>query len=78
MIRENTDWVVWSRAQPMQGDRTPRGFEHVGKSVFCGQVKRSTQEQRDPNAENEREDDAPDTEVEARGRACTERMVEVQ
>ena len=43
----------------MIGDRTPRGFEHVGKTVFCGQVKRSKQEQGDPEAEDEMEDDAP-------------------
>ena len=73
VIREQRDWVVWSRAWPMKGDRTPRGFEHVGKIVFCGQVKRSKQEQGDPDAENEMEDDATNTEVEARGRACRQK-----
>jgi hypothetical protein len=35
-IQTRKDWVVWSRARPMKGDCTPRGFEHVGKTVFCG------------------------------------------
>jgi hypothetical protein len=30
-IRTRNDWVVWSRARPMKGDCTPRGFEHGGK-----------------------------------------------
>jgi hypothetical protein len=25
----------------MKGDCTPRGFEHVGKTVFCGKANRS-------------------------------------
>ena len=40
VIRPHRDWVVWSRAQPMTGDCTLRGFEHVGKVIFCGKVKR--------------------------------------
>jgi hypothetical protein len=40
-IRTRKDWVVWSRARPMKGDCTPRGFEHVGKTVFCGKANRS-------------------------------------
>ncbi len=39
VIRTRRDWVVWSRALPMKGDGTFRGFEHVGKAIFCGQVK---------------------------------------
>jgi hypothetical protein len=31
VIRTHRDWVVWSRARPMKGDDTLRGFEHVGK-----------------------------------------------
>jgi hypothetical protein len=44
-IRTHRDWVVWSRARPMKGDRTPRGFEHAGQAIFCGKVKRSKKEQ---------------------------------
>jgi hypothetical protein len=35
VIHTHKDWVVWRRALPMKGDRTPRGFEHVGKAIFC-------------------------------------------
>jgi len=34
-IRQHRDWVVWSRTRPMKGDCTLRGFEHVGKAIFC-------------------------------------------
>jgi hypothetical protein len=63
VIRTHRDWVVWSRARPMKGDRTPRGFKHAGKAIFCGKVKRSKKEQGEPEAEDEIEEDAPDTEV---------------
>ena len=43
-IRTHRDWVVWSRARPMKGDCTPRGFEHVEKAIFCGKVKRRKKE----------------------------------
>ena len=33
VIRMHRDWVVWSRARPMKGDCTLRGFEHVGKVI---------------------------------------------
>ena len=39
-IRTHKDWVVWSRAQPVKGDCTLRGFEQEGKAVFQGKVKR--------------------------------------
>ena len=49
------DWIVWSRERPMKGDGTLRGFEHVGKAIFCGQVKRSKKEHEAPEAEDEAE-----------------------
>ena len=57
----------------MKGDRTPRGFEHVGKAIFCGKVKRNKKEQGEPEAEDEAEEDAPDNEVNESGRACTQK-----
>jgi hypothetical protein len=63
VISTHRDWVVWSRAQPMKGDRTPRGFEHAVKGIFCGKVKQSKKEQGEHEAEDEIEEDAPDTEV---------------
>jgi hypothetical protein len=35
----------------MKGDRAPRGFEHVGKIVFCGKANRSKKKQGEPKAE---------------------------
>jgi hypothetical protein len=67
------DWVVWSWSLSRQGDRTLRGFEHVGKSIFCGKVKRGKKEQEDPEVEDEIEEDAPDTEVDDTGRACRQK-----
>ena len=55
VIRTHRDWVVWSRARPMKGDGTLRGFEHVGKAIFCGQVKRRKKEHEAPEAEDEAE-----------------------
>jgi hypothetical protein len=43
----------------MKGDCTPRGFEHVGKTVFCGKANQSKKEQGDPKAEEGLEDDHP-------------------
>jgi hypothetical protein len=57
VIRTHRDWVVWSRARPMKGDRTPRGFEHAGKAI-CGKVKRSKKDQGEHEAEDEIEEDA--------------------
>ena len=37
--------------RPMKGDCTPIGFEHVGKTVFCGKANRSKKEQEEPEAE---------------------------
>jgi hypothetical protein len=45
VIQTRKYWVVWSRAPPTKEDRTSRGFEHMGKTVFCGKVKRSKKEQ---------------------------------
>jgi hypothetical protein len=43
----------------MKGDCTPRGFEHVGKTVFCGKANRSKKEHREPKAEEGLEDEDP-------------------
>ena len=70
VIQIRKDWlVVWSRARPTKGDRTPRGFEHMGKTVFCGKVKRSKKKQGEHEAEEGLEDAAPNSEVNVRGRA---------
>jgi hypothetical protein len=47
-IQTRKDWVVWSRARQMKGDRTPRGFEHVGNAVYCGKANRSKKERGEP------------------------------
>ena len=52
---------------------TPRGFEHVGKAIFCGKVKRRKKEHEEPEAEHETEQDAPDNKVDERGRALTQK-----
>jgi hypothetical protein len=57
----------------MKGDRTPRGFEHVGKAIFCGKVKRNKKEQGESEAEDETEEDAPDNEVNEHGHACRQK-----
>ena len=57
----------------MNGDRTPRGFEHAGKAIFCGKVKRSKKEQGENEAEDEIEEDAPGNEVDESGRACRQK-----
>jgi len=53
----------------MKGNCTPRGFEHVGKTVFCGKANRSKKEQREPKAEEGLEDEAPCSDVNPSGRA---------
>jgi hypothetical protein len=73
VIRTHRDWVVWSRARPMKGDGTLRGFEHVGKAIFCGKVKRRKKEHEAPGAEDEAENDASDNEVDGSGRACRQK-----
>jgi hypothetical protein len=77
VIRPRKDWVVWSRARPTKGERTPRGFEHVGKTLFCGKANRIKKEQGEPEAEEGMEDAAPNSEVfffvNVRGRARRQR-----
>jgi hypothetical protein len=73
VIHTHRDWVVWSRARPMKGDCTLRGFEHVGKAIFCGKVKRRKKEHEAPGAEDEAENDASDNEVDGSGRACRQK-----
>jgi hypothetical protein len=53
----------------MKGDCTPRGFEHVGKTVLCGKANRSKKEQGEPKAEEGLEDEAPYSDVNPSGRA---------
>ncbi len=55
----------------MNGDCTLRGFEHVGKAIFCGKVKRGENE--GPAAEDEIENDAADESVKGSGRACRQK-----
>jgi hypothetical protein len=57
----------------MKGDCTTRGFEHVGKSIFCGKLKRRRKEHEDPEAEDETEQDAPDNKVNESGHACRQK-----
>ena len=72
-IKTLKDWIVWSRARPTKGDCTPRGCEHVGKTVFCGKANRSKKEQGEPEAEEGMEDEVPNSEVNMSGRACRQR-----
>jgi hypothetical protein len=37
----------------MKGVPTPRGFEHAGKAIFCGKVKRSKKEEGEHEEEDE-------------------------
>ena len=53
----------------MKGDCTPKGFEHVGKTDFCGKANRGKEEQGKPEAEEGMEDEAPNSEVNVSGRA---------
>jgi hypothetical protein len=52
----------------MKGDCTPRGFEHVGKTAFCGKANRSKKEQGEPEEEEGIEDEAPNSDVNPSGR----------
>jgi hypothetical protein len=45
----------------------------VGKTVFCGKARRSKKEQGEPEAEEGMEDEAPNSEVNVRGRARRQR-----
>ena len=45
----------------MKGDCTQRGFEHVGKVIFCAKVKRRKKENEALEAEDEAENDAQTT-----------------
>ncbi len=53
----------------MKGDCTPRGVEHVGKTVFCRKANQSKEEQGNPEADEEMENEAPNIEVNVSGRA---------
>jgi hypothetical protein len=57
----------------MKGDGMLRGFEHVGKAIFCGKVNRRKKEHEAPGAEDEAENDASDNEVDGSGRACSQK-----
>jgi hypothetical protein len=57
----------------MKGDCTLRGFEHVGKAIFCGKVKRRKKEHEATGAEDEAENDDSDNEVDGSGRACRQK-----
>jgi hypothetical protein len=59
----------------MKGDCTPRGFEHVGKTVFCGKANRSKKGHKEPEAEEGREDEALNSEVNVSGRARRQRVL---
>ncbi len=60
VIRKHRDWVVWSRARQMKGDCALRGFEHVGKAIFCGKVKRRKKEHETAGVEDEASFTSPD------------------
>ena len=57
----------------MKGDRTPRGFKLVGKTVFCGKANQSKKEHGEPEAEEGMEDEAPNIQVNVSGRARRQR-----
>ena len=57
----------------MKGDCTLIGFEHVGKAIFCGKVKRGKKEHEAPATEDVTENDAADDGVEGSGRACRQK-----
>ena len=57
----------------MKGDRTTRGFEHVGKTVFCGKANRSKKEHGEPEEEEGMEDEAPYSEGNVSGYARRQR-----
>ena len=68
-IQTRQDWVVWSRARPMKGNCTSRGFEQMGKTVFCGKADRNKKEQGDPESEEGIEDETSNSDVNPSGRA---------
>jgi hypothetical protein len=57
VIHTRKDWVVWSRARPIKGDRTPMEFEQAGKTFFCGKAKCNMKEQGGQEAEEEIEEE---------------------
>ena len=67
------DWVVWSRARPIKGDRTPREIEQAGKTFFCWKAKCNMKEQGGQEAEEEMEEEGSDNEVNVGGRARRQR-----
>ncbi len=72
-IRERKDWVVWSRARPKKGDCTLRGFEHVGRAIFCGKVNKGRQGGGVLATDEETENDTADDNAEGGGRACKQK-----
>ena len=64
---------MWSRARPVKGDCTLRGFEQEGKAIFCGKVKRKKKDHEAARTEDETDNDAPDDEVAGGGRACRQK-----
>ena len=60
-------------ARLFAADESRRQFEHVGKAIFCGKVKRRKKEHEAPGAEDEAENDASDNEVDGSGRACRQK-----
>ena len=73
VIHTRKDWVVWSRARPIKGDRTPREFEQAGKTFFWGKAKCNMKEQGGQEAEEEIEEEGSDNEVNVGGRARRQR-----
>jgi hypothetical protein len=60
-------------ARPTKGECTPRGFEHVGKTILCGRAKRSKKEPGEPEAEEGMEDEVPNDELDVSGGAHRQR-----
>ena len=67
-FRHEKTGCVEQNATNERGLHTKR-FENVGKTVFYGKAKRSKKEQGEPEAEEGMEDEAPNSEVNVRGRA---------
>ena len=53
----------------MKGNCTSRGFEQMGKTVFCGKADRNKKEQGDPESEEGIEDETSNSDVNPSGRA---------
>jgi hypothetical protein len=51
----------------VKGDCTLRGFEHVGKAIFCGKVKCRKKEHESTEVEDEAENDASDNQIDGGG-----------